>query len=255
MNKSDVDIIKPFFILGCVRSGTTFLRNVLRLHPNLASPEETHFYRWTDPYGTPALNQMLSNNKVLKKHRQIDKITEEEFHKILLESQDRAELYSKYMALYIKKNKPKASRWFDKTPQNIFGIHLISQEFEQSKFIILVRHPLDVVGSLRVGKVMKIQNLKAATNYWLESLRVAMSFEALSNNRVRIVRYEDLIDDFEQQIRQILLFLDEELEQDIFCEVEVIKPNRDTGLFNQKELDYINSRCEKLMSTYGYEMY
>ena len=55
----------PFFILGCVRSGTTMLRNALRLHPNLASPEETHFYRWGEPFGSVALNRMLANNPVL----------------------------------------------------------------------------------------------------------------------------------------------------------------------------------------------
>ena len=43
----------PFFVLGCVRSGTTLLRDILRQHPRLESPEETHFFRWSDPYGSP----------------------------------------------------------------------------------------------------------------------------------------------------------------------------------------------------------
>ena len=43
----------PFFILGCVRSGTTLLRDILRIHPRLESPEETHFFRWADPYASP----------------------------------------------------------------------------------------------------------------------------------------------------------------------------------------------------------
>src|SRR5688572_15305042 len=61
----------PFFVLGCVRSGTTMLRDALRMHPNLACPEETHFFRWGEPYGTEAMSRSLSNNAVLKKHREI----------------------------------------------------------------------------------------------------------------------------------------------------------------------------------------
>ena len=42
----------PFFVLGCVRSGTTMLRDALRMHPHLACPEETHFFRWGEPFGS-----------------------------------------------------------------------------------------------------------------------------------------------------------------------------------------------------------
>lgn len=35
----------PVFIVGCPRSGTTLLRNLLRSHPELAIPEESHVVR------------------------------------------------------------------------------------------------------------------------------------------------------------------------------------------------------------------
>src|SRR6185369_78712 len=72
----------PFFILGCVRSGTTMLRDVLRGHPNLACPEETHFFRWASPFGTPEYMKSL-DAPVLRKHREMDGITEAEFKAIL----------------------------------------------------------------------------------------------------------------------------------------------------------------------------
>ena len=73
----------PVFILGCVRSGTTMLRNILRMHPHLASPEETHFFRWPEPFGTDAFARIVSSNPVLKRHREIDGITEQEFRQLL----------------------------------------------------------------------------------------------------------------------------------------------------------------------------
>ncbi len=40
----------PIFIVGCSRSGTSLLRNLLRAHPHLTFPGESHFipvfYKW-----------------------------------------------------------------------------------------------------------------------------------------------------------------------------------------------------------------
>jgi len=153
---------KPFFIVGCVRSGTTLLRDVLRRHPNLASPEETHFFRWSDPFGTDMGLKPFLTNPVLKKHRELDGITENKFRAILKKSVPRADLCRKYMRTYIEKNKPEATRWFDKTPQNVYGAAMIAAEFPGSKILHIVRNPLDVVSSLRIGKIVKVENLVGA---------------------------------------------------------------------------------------------
>jgi hypothetical protein len=34
---------RPIFIVGCPRSGTGILRDLLRSHPNLTFPGESHF--------------------------------------------------------------------------------------------------------------------------------------------------------------------------------------------------------------------
>src|SRR5262249_29267885 len=102
----------PFFMLGCVRSGTTMLRDALRMHPRLACPEETHFFRWGEPFGTDAMMRTLSSNQVLKKHREMDGIAEDEFVQMLKQSSSRSELYARYMALFMQRKKPGATRWF-----------------------------------------------------------------------------------------------------------------------------------------------
>ena len=181
----------PFFIVGCVRSGTTMLRDVLRNHPNLAAPEETHFFRWAEPFGGVPFRQVVSGNRVLKRHREMDGIEESEFQTILDQSVSRADLCRRYMRLYIEKNKPGAKRWFDKTPQNVYGAAMIAGEMPDAKFIHIVRDPMDVVSSLRIGKIVKVQNLVGACSYWNEAAEIISVIKRAYPERVIEVRYED----------------------------------------------------------------
>jgi hypothetical protein len=44
----------PIFIVGCPRSGTNLLRDLLRSHPHLAFPDESHFIpEFYSGYGDP----------------------------------------------------------------------------------------------------------------------------------------------------------------------------------------------------------
>ena len=245
---------KPFFVIGCVRSGTTFLRDVLRRHPNLASPEETHFYRWGEPFGTPALNRVLQNNKTLVRHRELDGISEELFKKLLKNSVSRSDLYRRYMRQFMNKNKPDAGRWFDKTPQNVYGAAMIASEFPGSKFIHIVRNPMSVVSSLKVGKVMHVPQIVGACNYWIESVEIMRVIRKAYPARVYEVRYEDLVGKFEIEFPKLLEFLGETYEPSNFSDVKLsLKEHRYDELFKEEELVQIKQLCGKLASNYGYE--
>ncbi len=159
------DVKPPFFILGCVRSGTTLLRDVLRLHPGLICPEETHFFRWGDPFGTPRYDHPYIKNAPIRKQREMDGISDYEARICLKLSWDRKELANGYAHLYAQKIGRQGARWFDKTPQNVYGILLISSLFPDAKFIHIHRNPLNVVTSLLQGKVMPVHPLKGAINY------------------------------------------------------------------------------------------
>ena len=69
----------PFFVLGCVRSGTTLLRDILKLHTRLESPEETHFFRWADPYASPRYERNYVGVKLFKNHQEIDGVSVNDF--------------------------------------------------------------------------------------------------------------------------------------------------------------------------------
>ncbi|WP_422567089.1 sulfotransferase [Ideonella sp.] len=198
----------PFFIIGSVRSGTTWLRDLLRSHPNLACPEETHFYRWAEPFGSPEFRRQLQS-ATLQKHRKIDGIPESEFQRLLALARSRAELMRWYAARFLTEQGLGERRWFDKTPQNIYGAAMMATDFAEARFIHLVRHPLDVVASLREGKVLKLDRVVDACAYWNEAMQLANALARACPNRVLTLRYEDLLTQPIPSLTRLLQFIDE----------------------------------------------
>ena len=182
----DVSFESPFFIVGCVRSGTTMLRNLLRHHPNLACPEETHFYRIAEPFGTKAFLWWVTKNQTLVHHRKIDQVSESEFAELLARSTSRADLYGRYMTTFVKRHKPAARRWFDKTPQNVFGVAIAASEIPDARFVHIVRDPVNVVSSLRIGKVIKVDELEGACSYWNESAAILETLGATAEEQAAV---------------------------------------------------------------------
>lgn len=243
----------PFFVIGCVRSGTTMLRDVLRRHPNLASPEETHFFRWAEPYGTEGMNRILSENAVLKRHRELDGITHDEFKHMLRTCHSRAQLYQAYMALFIERNKPTARRWFDKTPQNVYGALMIGASMPHSRFVHIVRNPLNVAASLRIGRIMKVGDLVGAANYWNEAAQIMRGLRRAYPQRVHELRYEDFMQDHHAELRKLLTFLSEPYDAAWF---EGFQPRESdhsaAGVLKPEEANRIRSMCRYNMQLYGY---
>lgn len=244
----------PFFVLGCVRSGTTMLRDALRMHPHLACPEETHFFRWGEPFGTEAMSRTLSNNVVLKKHREIDGITEEEFAGLLRQCSSRAELYARYMAMYIQRKKPGATRWFDKTPQNVYGALLAATTMPRSKFVHIVRDPLNVVSSLRIGRIVKVENLTGACNYWNEAVQIVAGLKRAYPARVYELRYEDFTADPHKHLKLLLDFIDEPYDARWFAALNTREVDHtEEGVLSEKELAVVRELCGAGRRRYGYE--
>jgi hypothetical protein len=243
----------PFFIVGCVRSGTTMLRDVLRNHPNLAAPEETHFFRWAEPFGGVPFRKMVSDNRVLKRHREMDGIEESEFQTVLDQSVSRADLCRRYMRLYIEKNKAGAKRWFDKTPQNVYGAAMIAGEMPDAKFIHIVRDPMDVVSSLRIGTIVKVQNLVGACNYWNEAAEIINVVKKAFPGRVHEVKYEDFTREPLARIEKMMGFLDESYDPDHYEGITMVpKKHEHEELFSAEELARIKELCFRWGNHYGY---
>ena len=244
----------PFFILGCVRSGTTLLRDILRIHPNLECPEETYFFRWGEPFGTDRYNIKCVKNRHIKLHREIDGVSEQEFAGLLRAADSRKTLAEAYAQLYLEKKGKAHARWFDKTPQNIYGILLLKAFFPESKIIHIYRNPLNVVCSLMEGKVMPVHSLKGAVNYWVEAMHIINGYKAGLCQNLLEISYEALTQRPDAVIEKLLLFIGEDPKLlKIPAQYVHKEQNKFKTTLSKEQIAAIIQQCEPYYSQYHYK--
>lgn len=248
MNKDHV-----FFILGSARSGTTLLRNILRSHPNLTCPEETHVFRWGEPFGSSDYEKVYKVAETLKYHRELDGISEEKFLSILNGSKDRGEFLTNYLEAFCEITNDTHLRCFDKTPQNVYGIPLIKAYFPNAKFIHIVRNPLNVITSLKLGHSFSPQTIRGALNFWKEAVLILNTLKPLWGNDIYEFRYEDLTENPEIEISKVLDFLGENI-ADMPSIPEGVHPalNAYLDVLTTSEIAEIRQELHELMDIYSY---
>jgi hypothetical protein len=247
---------RPLFIVGSVRSGTTLTRDLLRRVPNYICPEETHFFRWAEPFRTPHSLQPYRNNNLLRKHREIDGISEDVFQTVLCQSRNKAELQRNYITAFARAQGIDGPyRWFDKTPQNGYGAPLIAQEMPKARFLHLVRNPLNVIASLILGRQVKIPDIHGACNYWIESVQIMATVEAAYPDRVLTMRYEDLIADVPAAMARILAHADVAAPEGLFLASDARAEQNlwRTGL-KPGAARAVCNRCGRLAAQFGYDI-
>jgi hypothetical protein len=247
-------IKKPvFFIVGSVRSGTTLLRDILKSHPNLLCPEETHFFRWSEPFASGDYNHVNQTAEVLKMHRSLDKVKETDFLEILENAQDRRELQLKYFELFSQSHNQTHLRCFDKTPQNIYGLPLIKAYFPEAKIIHIVRNPLNVISSLVRGRSLSPQTLTGAINFWKEALLIVNTMKPILGENLYEFKYEDLTENPIKEISDLLNFLSEDI-HDMTDAVSYVKPAMDSyfDVLDQDQINTVKAQLSDLMQLYNY---
>ncbi len=168
------------------------LRNLLRTHPGLAAPEETHFYRWSSAFKSYFYESQCAT-ETLVRHRALDGVSEDSFWAMFQAAESRLDLQEAYMSHYVAVTKPGA-RWFDKTPQNAFGALMLCADYPDATLVHLVRHPLPVVASLLRGDAIEVGGLDEAISHWAEPVKALRVLGELRRN-VHVVRYADLVAD------------------------------------------------------------
>lgn len=255
----------PFFILGCVRSGTTLLRNILCLHPRLECPQETHLFRWAEPFGTPEYNKNYLKSALFKQHRDEDGITNFDWHYSLATQPTREGLMSWYGNAYLRQRGNPDGRWFEKTPQHVYSLLLLSEAYPEAKFVHLVRNPLNVAVSIMKGDVMPALELRGAINYWLESAMILSQYRKLAPQRLLEIRYEDLVRDPDAEVTAILNFVGEQSELFPFKKVSGVGSAKNvvrkrklkddyTKRLTPEQIAQVVTSTEPYFSAYGYQL-
>lgn len=240
-------MIKPFFILGCPRSGTTIIRNYIKANFNLISPEETFYYRWTFPFGSREFYNR-TNTELSKYHRSIDGISERDFQALYAKCSSRKELLEGHIKLM---DITKYDGWFEKTPQNIYASLLLTQDFPDSKLLFVCRNPINACASLFSGKQIKTSSLTEAICYWKESYQIYYSLFTHGYN-VELIRYEDFTvhpDGFSDRLSKLLNISKSPNPQNIKVNAA---NDRHLDVFNNAQLQEVTEACKNEMLELGY---
>jgi hypothetical protein len=199
----------PIFIVGCPRSGTSLLRDLLRSHPHLTFPTESHFipvfYRG---YGNPR-----SGREAVRLARRILSIHWIQDWKLNVEADDFegertfsgvvSRLFGEYARTQHKE------RWGDKTPHYVTEIPTLREIFPACKIIHIYRDGRDVALSwLRVG--FQPRNLFTAARLWRTYVSIGRAAgRNLPADAYTEIRYETLLDRPEEEMQRACAFVGE----------------------------------------------
>jgi len=273
VNTSEHQLNSPIFIMGCHRTGTTLVRQILNTHSRINIYHETNFYSYffsiIKYYGDLSkpdnLKYMINDfHRVLEVQRldpSINNIPEtKEFLEALI-APTFPGLFATMMLLDAKKHGK--SRGGEKTPRHYQFLPHILEDFPNSPVIFLMRDPRDTVHSIREQFGTSIEG---ATADWNEAL---YAYEK-ATRPLLLVRYEDLVRDPQSMIEKICDFIGEEYEASMLTyynkSLEKVLAKKggkllgaiDTssiGKFNnmtQAEIKEIEKRCEVGMRMMDY---
>ena len=206
---------RPFFIVGSGRCGTTLMRAVIQARADVDVPPETHvlgalirdYRRYARLPWTAVLRLVLGR---LEYHHEweafelsLGSVYRDAANWPPEERNLAAVLNSVYRA-HAAAHKPSATRWGDKTPTNVECLAELRRVFPDMHVIHVVRDGRDVVASfLRLGQL----DLERAADRWLRAIRAARAFARRHQEHCLEVRYETLVSEPADVIRDVCAFL------------------------------------------------
>lgn len=169
----------PIFIVACPRSGTTMLLSILSAHPHI----------FTINRQTYAFDKWAENSPVPIR---LDRL---------------------YRELIVNKIKKSAVRWCEKTPKHLESSDKIMEFLPDAKIVCLVRDGRDVATSKHPKHNSNDNKYWVSPSRWAKYAEMAISLAGSEN--FKIIRYEDIIHDFEKSMKQVLEFIGEDYTEEM----------------------------------------
>ena len=206
--------MKPVFVIGYPRSGTTLLLHLLMGSGEFPTYKfsESHFYSHCyRRYGS--LSRPRNRERLLDELENREWFSGSEVSRADLESAvaGNATNYSAYLASFMDlvANRQSKTRWIEKTPWHMLYVPEIRTAFPSAKFLVLVRDPRDVVLSIAnygwTGK--SVANLVRTAIAWQWHMRLLARLFDESDDGL-FLRYEDIVESPSSALDRINGFLD-----------------------------------------------
>ena len=211
----------PIFIVGMPRSGTTLMRSMLSVHPNIAVSRETHFFpQWWKRYRKIDLNNLDNFAAFWQEYSASDRFPKVVIDPPLVKEKilasgniDLKTIFTCIMeVLAAKINKP---RWAEKTPVHYKYLHILLDWYPQARIIWMLRDPRSVVAST-LERWQKTP-VDGCAEKWSASI---LDFQQRwsEDKRVRLIKYEDLVSDTESEMKNLCDFLGEKFYIDLISD-------------------------------------
>jgi Flp pilus assembly protein TadD len=195
------DIAQPIFIVGFPRSGTTMVEQTLTAHPKISAGDEL-----------PTINELTN---LIPRMLNSPLAYPEAFADLWLG--DQVEGLDNLRDYYLQRARQlgaidKRAAWFtDKMPLNETHLGLIGLIFPAAPIIHLLRHPLDVVLSVFSNHLTHgfycAYDLESIARHYVLVMDLVEHYRREMDLRYLAVRYEDIVDDQEANVRKMLAFI------------------------------------------------
>ena len=201
-NKKD-----PIFLVGFPRSGTTLMEQILFSHPHLIVTDELGIM--------PAMNLNIHEvfNKKFIYPNDFNNITEEEIS-----------LWRKEYFERMKRNIPNYDsklRIVDKNPMSFVYLLAVKKFFPQSPILMMIRDPRDVILSCFFQNFVPNSSnahffsLEDSAKYYADAMSLYLQFRKNLGLNIMQVKYEDLCDDLEPNLRKIINHIGEDWDDNL----------------------------------------
>ena len=204
----------PIFILGLPRSGSTLIEQVLASHSQVEGTSEL-------PYlGRVATSLNRNRPDGINYPEAVRELAPENLAAL-------GEDYIRYAQLHRTEGKP---FFVDKMPNNFPTTGFLHLILPDAKIIDARRHPLDAcVGNFRQhyarGQTFAY-DLTDIGEYYLQYQRMMDHWDEVLPSRVLTVQYEEVVTDFDNQVRRILEYCNLPWEEDCIRFYETERPVR-----------------------------
>ena len=213
---------KPIFIIGYERSGTTLLMAMLGCHPRIAIPEVgwlfPRIYPWRYTYGDLSIDSnfrimaaemLFGLNQPLWGMSLNPMTAVDEIISLVSEARVLPGIYATMHLRYAKEfgNKP---RWGQKTPNNLYFVPQILDNFPNAQFIFITRDGRDACAT-SVESAFGAGNIYGAAYTWNAANTFVKPFrEKYDSSTWLDVKYEGLVRETVKTLKKICEFIGEQ---------------------------------------------